>query len=170
MRRVLTPWVVLILQAGGVALAGSVPSTLLDLFLPKGRGSWLDVRAVDLNGDLADSSGRCDADAGNVSAPGAPACARTRKGSGHPASPGIVFDVRRDGGEYRLAYRLDAGAKVEVAIFNAAGQRIETVASGHRAAGQGMISLALGDTAEGVYFARIKVNDEVIVRKFVIAR
>ena len=111
-----------------------------------------------------------DADAGKVSAPSATARARTEKRSGHAAPPGTAFDIRRDGDEFRLVYRLDAAAKVEVAVFNAAGRLIETVASGRRAAGQGMIALALRPPAEGVYFVRIKVNDEVIVREFVIGR
>ncbi len=169
MRTFLTPGLVLILQAGSVALAGFLPSTLLDVFRPEGQQIRLNVQSFDLNHDPVYRPVD-DADAGKVSAPSATARARTEKRSGHAAPPGTAFDIRRDGDEFRLVYRLDAAAKVEVAVFNAAGRLIETVASGRRAAGQGMIALALRPPAEGVYFVRIKVNDEVIVREFVIGR
>lgn len=129
MRTFLTPGLVLILQAGSVALAGFLPSTLLDVFRPEGQQIRLNVQSFDLNHDPVYRPVD-DADAGKVSAPSATARARTEKRSGHAAPPGTAFDIRRDGDEFRLVYRLDAAAEIEVAVFDVAGRLTDCQSGG----------------------------------------
>jgi hypothetical protein len=82
-------------------------------------------------------------------------------------APGIVSSV------VRLSYRLPAGAKGRIAIFDIAGQLVQLVAEDAR--GTGAATWALKDVRgnsvrNGCYFARLSAGPGQVVNKLVVAR
>jgi hypothetical protein len=69
-----------------------------------------------------------------------------------------------------LEYRLERGTRVELAVFNLAGQLVTTLESGYRGAGFHRAVFEAEGLASGVYFARLTAGGQVQTQKLVLAR
>jgi hypothetical protein len=74
-----------------------------------------------------------------------------------------------------LAFALPRGAHVELAIFDPAGRRVRALVSGARAAGEQAARWDLSDDAgravsAGLYFARLEVEGQRLVRRLAVTR
>jgi len=76
-------------------------------------------------------------------------------------------------GGVRLAVRLEAAADAEISVFDLAGRRVRTLASGRWEAGERAVEWDLSDAAgrpvpTGLYLVRARIGDRLVVRRLTV--
>jgi flagellar hook assembly protein FlgD len=74
------------------------------------------------------------------------------------------------GAKTAIQYSLPAAVEVNLAVYNAAGQLVETLASGHRAAGVHTANWEVRTVPAGVYFYRLTAGKFTQTRSMVVVR
>jgi hypothetical protein len=74
------------------------------------------------------------------------------------------------GAKTAIQYSLPAAAEVNLSVYNAAGQLVETLASGHRAAGVHTANWEARSVPAGVYFYRLTAGTFTQTRSMVVVR
>ncbi|MBD3233194.1 MAG: T9SS type A sorting domain-containing protein [candidate division Zixibacteria bacterium] len=64
-----------------------------------------------------------------------------------------------------ISFELPYASDVSLEIFNVLGQKVETLANGHREAGQHTITWDAANQASGVYFYKLQMGDRIFTRK-----
>lgn len=69
-----------------------------------------------------------------------------------------------------ITYQLSVESQVELAIFNANGEKIATLVSEHQAAGKKRVEWNAAEQASGVYFCRLTTNGYEKIKKLVFVK
>ena len=69
-----------------------------------------------------------------------------------------------------IRFTLAAPQKVELALYNLAGQRVATLVEGAREAGSYQVRWDARDFASGVYLYRLQAGSRLLTRKLVLLR
>ena len=72
--------------------------------------------------------------------------------------------------EANIALDLSSAADVKLEVYNAAGQIVYNVPAQNRHAGSSQLSMDLTNFASGTYFAKVTVGNEVLTKKFTVAK
>lgn len=72
--------------------------------------------------------------------------------------------------ETTIQFQLDRDGEVELAIYNLAGQRVETMINGFRQAGQYAVRWHSGSLPTGAYIYQLRFGEQTITRKLLLLR
>ena len=68
-------------------------------------------------------------------------------------------------GETSLVFSLASRDHVSLKLYNVSGQSVRTLVDGEMGAGEQRVALRSGDIAPGVYFAALKVGEQMLTRR-----
>ncbi|MBC7186464.1 MAG: T9SS type A sorting domain-containing protein, partial [Calditrichaeota bacterium] len=69
-----------------------------------------------------------------------------------------------------IAYELDREGRVELRVYNAAGQQVAVLVEGTLPAGRHEVHWAVNDLPSGVYFYRLKTERQALTGKLAVVR
>lgn len=73
-------------------------------------------------------------------------------------------------GNTTIKYKLSKGTSVELSVLDILGNKIATIENAHKNAGNYSVVWNADNVAEGVYFLRMNVNDQISIKKVIVSK